>query len=86
MKQKDLALLAGILVFSVVISLVISHVVFSSSKTRQEKVEIVDKISPDFPVDQVKGEYFNNQSNDPTQLIEIGNPNQHPFAPDSNGQ
>lgn len=86
MTKKDLGLLAGVLVFSVILSLIIANFVFGSSGERQEKVEVVDPISADFPVSQVSPKYFNNKSVDPTQLIQIGNPNEHPFAGGNNGQ
>lgn len=95
MKQKDLALLGGILVLSVIISLVLSSLIFGSSKDRQQKVEVVDSISAEFPIDEVScnndqdqtaakkkpcDKQFNNQAVNPAQLIQIGQPNEHPFA------
>lgn len=81
MKQKDFALLGGVLVLSIVLSLVIAHFIFGGSGSRSASVEVVDKISASFPVDQVSGQsnQFNNEAVNPAQLIQIGQPNQNPF-------
>lgn len=79
MKQKDFALLGGVLIVSIILSLVIAHFIFGGSGSHTASVEVVDKITSDFPVSQVQGPYFNSQSVDPTQLIEIGQPNENPF-------
>lgn len=78
MKRKDMLLIGVIAFFSAVISLVVSNMLFASPNNRQQQVEVVEKISPDFPpADQ---RYFNKDSIDPTQLIQIGNNNnQTPF-------
>ncbi len=81
MKQKDVILIIVIAFVSAVLSLVLSNMLFASPKNRQQTIEIVDPITADFPSPDNK--YFNNNSIDPTQLIQIGNNNnQTPF----NGQ
>lgn len=79
MKQKDLPLIAVAVVFGGVISLVLSNILISSPKNRNTKVEIVNPITSDFKEPDQR--YFNAQSIDPTQLIQIGDSNnQQPFT------
>ncbi|HVC36679.1 MAG TPA: hypothetical protein VNE40_04555 [Candidatus Dormibacteraeota bacterium] len=78
MKKKDLALIAIVIFISVIISLIVSSLLFGSTKARQQPVEIVDPISANFLIPDSR--YFNNQSFDPTKLITIGNTtNPNPF-------
>lgn len=78
MKQKDILLIVVVVIVSVVISVVVSKILITSPKNRQQKVEIVQPISPDFATADPK--YFNSNSIDPTQRIQIGNSsNQKPF-------
>lgn len=78
MKQKDILLIVVIVVISAVVSVALSNVLISSPKNRQQKVEVVDAISPDFAQPDTK--YFNSSSIDPTQLIQIGGTsNPQPF-------
>jgi hypothetical protein len=78
MKKKDFTLIAIIIVVSGMLSFVLSNILFSSPKNRQEKVEVVTKITPDFMVPDNK--YFNADSINPTQIIRIGeDPNNTPF-------
>lgn len=79
MKQKDIALITVVVIISAVLALFISKVVITSPKNRSAKVEVVDKISADFP--QPDSRYFNHDANDPTQLIHIGDTsNRDPFS------
>ena len=73
MKQKDLALIIVIVAVSGVVSYFVSHLIFVTSKSSKQQVEVVSPISTDFPTPDNK--YFNNQSIDPTQQIKIGNNN-----------
>lgn len=78
MKQKDIALiiLAGFV--SAILSYFVSNALFASPKDRQEQVEVVEAITTDFPTPDKR--YFNPESINPTQLIQIGdNPNAQPF-------
>jgi hypothetical protein len=76
-KQKDMALIIIIVVISGIISLVISRLLFTApAATRQ--VDVVQSIDPSFPTPNTT--YFNAQSIDPTQLIQISNANNsNPF-------
>jgi len=79
MKQKDIALIAIVVFFSAIISLLLSNVIFTSPKSRQQQVEVVQPITTDFP--QPDSHYFNNSAFDPTKLITIGqNANPDPFS------
>ena len=79
MKQKDIALIIVIAAFSAIISFFISGKIFVTPTNRQQKVEVVDVISPEFQKPSDK--YFNSSSIDPTQLVTIGdNNNPNPFS------
>lgn len=78
MKQKDIALVIIIVFVSGVISFVLSNAIIGSPKKLQEKVEVVGPITSEF--NQPSEKYFNKDSTNPTQLIQIGeDPNQQPF-------
>ena len=78
MKQKDIALIAVVVVASAVVSFVVSRLLFATPHDRQQKVEVVTPITADFPIPDDK--YFNEKSVDPTKLIQIGvNSNPSPF-------
>jgi hypothetical protein len=79
MKQKDIALIIVIVFLSGVISFVLSGMLFGKPADRQQTAEVVDVITSDFSLPSDK--YFNANSINPTQLIEIGNTNNpNPFA------
>ncbi len=78
MKQKDFALIGLVIVISVVVSYLISNLIFSTPKNRQQKVDVVQSISSSF--DQPDKKYFNSNSFDPTVIISINqNNNPTPF-------
>jgi hypothetical protein len=78
MKQKDIVLIIVVIFISAVFSIVLSGAIISNPKSRSQKVEVVEKISSEFPSPNAK--YFNDKSIDPTQLIRIGdNTNTTPF-------
>jgi len=78
MKQKDLVLIIVIVFVSGVLSFFVSQFFFASPKNRQQKVEVVDAITSDFPTPDSK--YFNKDAVNPTQLIQIGDSNNpNPF-------
>lgn len=79
MKQKDIVLIAVIATVGAILSLFVSRFVFAKPENRQQQVEVVPVISTEFP--ELPGRYFNAQSIDPTQLIQIGgSTNNNPFA------
>lgn len=78
MKRKDLTLILVVVFVSTVIALLVSKVLITSPKNRQEKVEIVEPLTAEFT--QPDKRYFNEQSIDPTLIIKIGNDNnEQPF-------
>jgi hypothetical protein len=74
MKQKDIALIIVMAFVSAILALVVSKLVFSAPQNRQQKAEVVDIITPEFPTPPPK--YFNNDSVNPAQPISIGANNQ----------
>ncbi|PIZ63170.1 hypothetical protein COY17_01155 [Candidatus Saccharibacteria bacterium CG_4_10_14_0_2_um_filter_52_9] len=79
MKQKDIALIAIIVLISAIFSLIVSKAIFASPKNRQQPVEVVQPITADFP--QPDSKYFNDKAIDPTRTITIGqNANPDPFS------
>lgn len=79
MKQKDVALIVVIVFISALISWFVSKQLFASPEDRQQKVEVVESISTDFP--EADKRFFNDTALDPTQLITIGkNANTNPFS------
>lgn len=80
MKQKDWILIIVIVFISAAIALLVSRWVFASPANRQQTAEVVDVITADFPAPPTK--YFNADSVNPTQQIEIGgSTNPNPFNP-----
>lgn len=78
MKQKDIALIIVIVAFSGIISLLISGKIFVTPSNRQQQVQTVDIIDSNF--EKPSDKYFNKDSIDPAQLVQIGdNNNQNPF-------
>jgi hypothetical protein len=78
MKQKDIALIIFVVGFSAIISYFVSNALFASPKNRNQKVEVVQAISSDFPAPDSK--YYNKDAFDPTKQITIGqNDNADPF-------
>lgn len=78
MKSKDWSVIAVIVILAAVVSFIVSSVIFGGSKTAKLKVEVVSPITADFPTPNEK--YFNRNSINPTQEIQIGDDNnQSPF-------
>lgn len=78
MRKKDLPLVIVIGIFSLVVSLVLSNLIFNSSENKKLESAVVTPITNEF-VDPDK-KYFNDQSVNPTQKIQINeNTNNQPF-------
>ncbi len=78
MKQKDVALIIVITFISAIVSFFVSNKLFVTPSNRQQQVEVVDVISPNFQNPDKK--YFNASSIDPTQASQVGTgSNQNPF-------
>lgn len=79
MKQKDLALIAVVVVISTVFGFVISSAVIGSPKKNAQQVEVVQAITTDFP--SPNKVYYNDKAIDPTKVITISNNNNpDPFS------
>ena len=70
MKQKDVVVVLIIAVISAIASFVLSNTLFASPQHRQQQVEVVSAISPNFSTPDPK--YFNASAVDLTQLVQIG--------------
>jgi hypothetical protein len=78
MKQKDIALLVVIIFVSGILSFFISGKLFVTPENRQQKVQTIDTIDSAFEKPSEK--YFNQDSINPAQMVQIGdNNNQTPF-------
>jgi len=72
MKQKDLLLIIVMVFIGTIISLVVSKLVFSSPKSRQQSAEVVDLITPEFP--QPSAVYFNKTAVNPSEHVAAPQP------------
>jgi len=82
MKQKDIAIIAGVILISGILSFFLSNALFASPENLETEVEIVEPITADFPEPDKR--YFNENSTNPTQTITIGDgQNQQPFQADN---
>lgn len=83
MKQKDIGTILVVAFISVVFSLILSGRLLDSPADRKTEVEVVQPISAEFPMpstDTRFKKYFNDQSINPTKLIQIGDgSNNNPF-------
>lgn len=79
MKQKDIALIIVIAAVSGAISFAASHFLFATPQNRHQNVAVVDPITTEFTEPDPK--FFNSNSIDPAQLIEVGSSNNsNPFS------
>lgn len=79
MKQKDIILIIVIVFISGVVSFLVANWTFGSQQNRQQSAEVVDTITAEFR--ELDKRYFNENSVDPTQIIQIdNNNNQNPFS------
>ena len=76
--KKDIFKIFIVAVFSGVLSIIISGLFLSTSEDRAQKVEIADPIVTTFDIPSK--DYFNSDSVNPSQNIQIGtDPNSNPF-------
>lgn len=73
MKQKDIALIIVVVAVSGVVSFFVAQFLFLKPEDRQVKAEYVQPITDTFT--QPDKKYFNANSIDPTQPIQIGDGN-----------
>lgn len=81
MKQKDILLIAVVVIFGGVIALVMSNMLISNPEKRSAQVEVVDAINSKFEDPDKK--YFYPGALNPTQFIRIG-PGSDPTDPFAN--
>jgi hypothetical protein len=74
MKQKDIVVLATIVVVAAVFSAIVSGKVFNSPshKLKAPEVKPISANFPDIKNDSNYKSFFNERALDPTQLIQIG--------------
>ncbi len=70
MKQKDIILIVVMVFVGAVASLVISRLIFSAPKSRQQTAEVVDVITSEFPAPPPK--YFNSSSTNLAKPVQVG--------------
>jgi hypothetical protein len=77
MKQKDIIVIIVVVAVSGMLAVVASKLLIKSAD-KQQQVEVVQAITPDFPAPDQR--FFNGNSVDPTLPIQIGdNNNSDPF-------
>ena len=78
MKQKNIAVIIIVAFVSAILSFFLSSRIFVTSENRQQRVEVVDVIDPEFS--QPNPSYFNAQSINSARASQLGgNTNQTPF-------
>lgn len=78
MNKKDLGIIIAVAIVAGIFSLIASNLIFTPRSTKDLKAQKIDAIESSFS--QPDKRYFNQQSINPTQLIQIGgNPNGQPF-------
>jgi len=79
MKRKDLMLIGFVALIGSAISFFVSNSLISPPSDRRQSVEIAPAIDTDFQ--RPPSDYFNQESVNPTQTIEIGDDqNDQPFT------
>ena len=80
MKQKDIALFGVVAIVSAVFSVILSGVLITPPKDKNQKAEVVSLITNDFPNPGPNDKFFNKSSINPTKQIQISdNTNTKPF-------
>jgi len=78
MKSKDLAIIGGAVIISIIVSIFVSKAVFVNP-SRSQSVDIIPPLPSTFSSPSKR--YFNKYSIDPTKFISIKNSsNQNPFS------
>lgn len=83
MKQKDIAIIVGVVFVSMIFSYTIASKVIVKPKNREQKVEVVGSVPT--AISTPSGTVFNSQAIDPSQPIQIQtNNNPSPFSAPTN--
>jgi hypothetical protein len=77
MKQKDIAVIILVGGISAALSLVVSNLIVGTPTSKKVDVEVVEPITAEFS--QLDKRYFNAESVNPTQLIQIQGNTTKPF-------
>jgi hypothetical protein len=77
MKQKDIAVIVLVGGISAVFSLILSNLIIGTPTTKKVEVEKVEPISAEFV--KLDSRYFNTESVNPTQIIQIQGNTTKPF-------
>ncbi|MGD0284505.1 MAG: hypothetical protein ABSB12_02845 [Candidatus Saccharimonadales bacterium] len=78
MREKDVAIIIGVVFVSMILSFVVASKVITTPANRQQSVPISSNITDNFI--RPDPTYFNSQAVDPTKLIQIqNNANTTPF-------
>jgi hypothetical protein len=72
MKQKDIVTIVFIVGVSVLVSVLLSKLLISTPKNRQQKVEVTSSITAAFDTPKSDDPVFNKDAINPTQNIQIG--------------
>ena len=79
MKQKDIAVIIVVGFFSLIVSILLSNMLFNTDKDKKLETAIVTPITTDF--DDEKKPYFGDDATNTTQTIKINeNSNEQPFS------
>lgn len=73
MKQKDIAVIVAVGLVAAIFAMILTQVLFVPKKAQELQVEVVDPISAEFKTPDTT--FFNENSINPTQLIQIGDGN-----------
>lgn len=71
MKRNDIVMILAVACVAGVVSFIASQLLFATPKNRHQQVEVAPAISATFKPPETA--YFNSESVDPTQTIQIGN-------------
>ena len=78
MKKNDIGLIVVVAIFAGIFSLIASNIIFTPKNTKELTAQRIDQVQSDFI--QPDKRFFNENSINPTQLIQIGgDPNKQPF-------
>lgn len=78
MKKKDMTMMVAVVVVAAIFSLVVTNLFLTPRSSKELTAQKIDEIDSTF--NQPDKKYFNTESVNPTQLIQIGGePNKEPF-------
>lgn len=78
MKQKDIAVIIVVAFLAGVISFFVANKIFVTPENRQQKVQVIDKLTSDFQ--KPDNRFFNQESINPSRNTTLQDTNQTPFT------